>query len=99
VIGENIGRYLLHDVPLLSRIAAHAITAGQHMQDASAKQCAEVPDLISVIVTTYNRVDALDAVLSALARQSDRRFEVIIADDGSSPATAALIARWQARLG
>jgi glycosyltransferase involved in cell wall biosynthesis len=45
-----------------------------------------VRDLISVIVTTYNRMDALDAVLRGLARQSDRGFEVVIADDGSQPA-------------
>ena len=44
-----------------------------------------VPDLISVIVTTYNREDALDAVLRSLSRQTDRDFEVVIADDGSGP--------------
>ena len=47
--------------------------------------------LISVIVTTYNREDALAAVLHALARQSDGDFEVIVADDGSRPATARAI--------
>jgi glycosyltransferase involved in cell wall biosynthesis len=58
-----------------------------------------VPDLISVIVTTYNREDALEAVLSALSHQTDRNFEVVVADDGSGPATAALVERWQPRLG
>jgi glycosyltransferase involved in cell wall biosynthesis len=58
-----------------------------------------VPELISVIVTTYNREDALEAVLSALLHQTDRSFEVVVADDGSGPATAALIQRWQPRLG
>jgi glycosyltransferase involved in cell wall biosynthesis len=58
-----------------------------------------VPDLISVIVTTYNREDALQAVLSALACQGDRGFEVVIADDGSGPATAAAVERWRSRLG
>jgi glycosyltransferase involved in cell wall biosynthesis len=58
-----------------------------------------VPDLISVIITTYNREDALAAVLSALSRQADRGFEVVIADDGSRPATAALVERWRPRLG
>ena len=58
-----------------------------------------MPDLISVIVTTYNREDALDAVLSALSRQSDRGFEVVIADDGSRPMTAAVVEHWQTRLG
>ena len=54
---------------------------------------------ISVIVTTYNREDALDAVLRSLARQSDRDFEVIVADDGSRPATADLVAAWKGKLG
>ena len=43
--------------------------------------------LISIIVTTYNREDALDAVLRSLERQSDGAFEVIVADDGSAAAT------------
>lgn len=43
-------------------------------------------DLISVVVTTYNRSDALAQVLHALAQQDDRQFEVVIADDGSSAA-------------
>src|SRR6266851_7996458 len=59
----------------------------------------KVPDLISVIVTTYNREDALEAVLSALSRQSDRGFEVVVADDGSGPATASVVERWRPRLG
>ena len=46
----------------------------------------DVPELVSVVITTYNRSDALLAVLSALTRQSDRHFEVIVADDGSTPA-------------
>ena len=51
-------------------------------------------DLISVIVSTYNREDALDAVLRALSRQTDRHFEIIIADDGSGPATGRVIGKW-----
>ncbi len=47
--------------------------------------------LISVIVTTYNREDALAASLRSLRGQTDADFEVIVADDGSGPATAALI--------
>lgn len=55
-------------------------------------------DLISVIVTTYNRADALDAALRALARQTDRNFEIVIADDGSGPDTASVIESWLSRL-
>ena len=39
--------------------------------------------LISVVITTYNRSDALLAVLRGLAAQTDRNFEVVVADDGS----------------
>jgi len=52
-------------------------------------------ELISVIVTTYRREDALDAVLRSLSRQSDPAFEVIVADDGSGPQTAATVAAWR----
>ena len=48
---------------------------------------------ISVIVTTYNRVDALGAVLRGLDHQTDRDFEVIVADDGSGAATREFLAR------
>jgi glycosyltransferase involved in cell wall biosynthesis len=58
-----------------------------------------VAELISVIVTTYNREDALAAVLRSLSRQGDPNFEVIVADDGSGPATAALVASWKAKAG
>ena len=55
--------------------------------------------LISVVVTTYNREDALDAVLRSLAGQSDRDFEVIVADDGSKAPTANLVEYWKGKLG
>jgi glycosyltransferase involved in cell wall biosynthesis len=42
------------------------------------------PNFVSVVVTTYNRSDALLAVLEGLSRQTDRNFEVIVADDGST---------------
>jgi glycosyltransferase involved in cell wall biosynthesis len=58
-----------------------------------------VTDLISVIVTTYEREDALNAVLRSLAGQTDHRFEVVVADDGSGPRTAAVIEHWKVRLG
>ncbi len=40
-------------------------------------------ELVSVVITTYNRSDALLAVLNGLSQQTDRHFEVIVADDGS----------------
>jgi len=47
--------------------------------------------LISLVVTTYNRADALRAVLVGLAAQRDRGFEVLVADDGSRADTRALV--------
>jgi glycosyltransferase involved in cell wall biosynthesis len=58
-----------------------------------------VAELISVIVATYNREDALDAVLRGLSRQADRDFEVLVADDGSGPATAEVVRAWATRGG
>jgi glycosyltransferase involved in cell wall biosynthesis len=50
-------------------------------------------DLISVIVTTYNRPDALQLVLDACFAQTDRNFEIVIADDGSGMSTREMIER------
>ncbi len=55
--------------------------------------------LISVIVATYNRPQALDAVLRSLSTQTDRNFEVVVADDGSDAETAAVITRWSRQMG
>ena len=46
---------------------------------------------ISFIVLTYNRTDALLAVLGALAEQCTADHEVVIADDGSNPAQVELL--------
>jgi glycosyltransferase involved in cell wall biosynthesis len=56
-------------------------------------------ELFSVIVTTYNREDALEAVLRSLARQTDGDFEVVVADDGSTAATSQLVEAWKAKIG
>jgi len=51
---------------------------------------------ISVIITTYNRPQALYLVLKALSKQkSSVCFEVIIADDGSTDATKQVVNKMQ----
>ncbi|MGH8661527.1 MAG: glycosyltransferase family 2 protein [Burkholderiales bacterium] len=45
----------------------------------------------AVIVTTYNRPDALAAVLDGYAAQDGHDFELIVADDGSTGDTRRLI--------
>lgn len=51
---------------------------------------------ISVIVSTYNRPEYLERVLRGYASQTDRRFQLVIADDGSDPPTLDLISRARA---
>ena len=51
---------------------------------------------VSVVVTTYNRPDALDRVLESLMLQDIPPLEVVVADDGSGDETARCIAKWQA---
>jgi glycosyltransferase involved in cell wall biosynthesis len=52
---------------------------------------------IALIITTYNRPDALAAVLEGCLAQSDRDFEVVIADDGSTAETKQVVGKYQAR--
>lgn len=54
---------------------------------------------VSAIVATYNWPEALDLVLDGLSRQTYRALEIIVADDGSGPATAALVDAWAAKSG
>ena len=52
---------------------------------------------LAVIVTTYNRPDALEAVLEGYLAQTERDFELLVADDGSTHETADLVAGFAAR--
>jgi glycosyltransferase involved in cell wall biosynthesis len=54
---------------------------------------------ISVVVSTYEWPEALDAVLFGLSEQTDSGFDAVVADDGSGPETAAVVERWQATFG
>ncbi|MCC6641327.1 MAG: glycosyltransferase [Deltaproteobacteria bacterium] len=47
----------------------------------------------SVIVSTYDRPENLARCLEGLRHQTTRAFEIIVADDGSGPATRAVIER------
>lgn len=47
----------------------------------------------AVIIATYNWPAALALALRGFARQTDRRFRVVVADDGSGPETRDTIAR------
>lgn len=48
---------------------------------------------VSIIVSTYRRPDFLELVLQGYAAQTDRTFELVVADDGSGEDTRQVIAR------
>jgi glycosyltransferase involved in cell wall biosynthesis len=51
--------------------------------------------LVSLIITTYNKPNALLLVLQSVESQSTLPFEVIIADDGSSDESKEIIKKFQ----
>jgi glycosyltransferase involved in cell wall biosynthesis len=51
----------------------------------------------AVIITTYNRPDALAAVLDGYCAQGARDFELLVADDGSNDDTRELVAQYTKR--
>ncbi len=53
--------------------------------------------MIAVIVTTYNRPDALAAVLAGYGAQRDAKFELIVADDGSSEDTRRVVTAFKSQ--
>ncbi|HEY3854827.1 MAG TPA: glycosyltransferase family 2 protein [Verrucomicrobiae bacterium] len=52
------------------------------------------PSQISLIISTYQRPDALDKLLRGVANQTEKPGQILIADDGSGPATRNVIEQW-----
>jgi glycosyltransferase involved in cell wall biosynthesis len=52
------------------------------------------PDLVSVIIPTYNRADVLIEALESVRRQAYRPIEVLIVDDGSTDDTQSRARQW-----
>lgn len=48
---------------------------------------------LSLVITTYNRSAVLERLLAALDREPDRNFQVVVAIDGSTDDTHAMLAR------
>lgn len=59
---------------------------------------ADQPGRIAVILTTYNRPDALAAALEGFSEQDSTDFELIVADDGSTSETRTLIEHYAKRV-
>ena len=52
---------------------------------------------VTLLITTFDRPDALACVLKSIERQSQLPDEVIIADDGSGPSTRQVVEAFQRR--
>src|SRR2546430_5202961 len=53
---------------------------------------------VSLIISTYNRPEALAKVLAGVSRQTHLPGEILIADDGSAQPTRSLIEKWKNQL-
>ena len=66
----------------------HAVPAAESIPGAEVEHRAFQPQLVSVVIPAYNAEAVLPAQLRALSRQTYRgRWEVVIADNGSSDRT------------
>jgi glycosyltransferase involved in cell wall biosynthesis len=54
--------------------------------------------LASILLATYEWPEALALVLSGLVTQTEKRFEVLVADDGSGESTKAVIESYRRRV-
>ena len=52
----------------------------------------------SVVLATFDQPQELRFVLTALMRQSESQFEILLADDGSGPATKSVIEEFKNKL-
>ena len=54
--------------------------------------------LFSIIIPVYNRPDEVEELLFSLTKQTDKEFEVIIVEDGSSLKCENVCAKYSAQL-
>ncbi|HXG64627.1 MAG TPA: glycosyltransferase, partial [Blastocatellia bacterium] len=50
--------------------------------------------VVSVIIPCYNQAQFLGEAIGSVLRQTYRRFEIIVVDDGSPDDTASVAARY-----
>lgn len=54
---------------------------------------------VSVVISTFNRIELLQELLAALTTQTFKKFEVIVVDDGSSVPVAPVLEKSSKKLG
>jgi len=83
--------YVAYDTWLLVHVArktAYILKPLQHTAGPAMHR-----PTVAVIIAARNELDALPATLDALCAQTDPADEIIVADDGSTDETAAMLAR------
>jgi glycosyltransferase involved in cell wall biosynthesis len=76
----------------------HLSVIADYMNICTTTRPRAVQPRITLIINTFNAPQSLGKVLVGVNRQSTAPFEVLVADDGSGPATTELINRWKSRL-
>ncbi len=69
----------------------------QRSLDGTAACCPQSSALVSIIVPMLNEVENVDALLAEVLAESslDLKFEILIADGGSTDGTVELVKRWE----
>lgn len=80
--------YTLYDTLLIVFVASQTLRLGRPRPTAATP--ATRPAL-GVVVAAYNEANVLDETLTALLAQSDAPEQIVLADDGSSDATARML--------
>lgn len=84
--------YTLYDTLLLAFVGWQTLPLLKRIKLVNKKPAAAMADTrIAVIVAAYNEATALPVTLQALLSQQSAPEMIVIADDGSSDATAALL--------
>jgi glycosyltransferase involved in cell wall biosynthesis len=75
------------------KIINHSAEPGQ--DDRISEQ--HEPELVSVIIPTYNREAIVCRAIQSILNQSNQNFEIIVIDDGYSDNTAEIIPKYAPR--
>ena len=83
----------------LVALSPAVITQGQRVRVMAARSFSTAtnrPPLVSVIMANYNCADYLAAAIASAQRQTVANIEIIVADDGSTDSSVAIVTRLMA---
>jgi hypothetical protein len=94
-----LNRYLAEQglLPALPEDVSSGVDLWRILAPASPKQSDPGGPLVSVIMTTFNAAETLDYAVESILGQTHGNIELLIVDDASTDATAAMLLTWQAK--